>query len=111
MHPVSGPWSRSTNEFRVSPTITAEMMSKNKIPETPGCLCGRPRQRRHLDDECFHGIAVFDLAHLDGGVAAFLSVHAAACEAALGAFVLGEAVKKTRSGLAGTRNGALSGQS
>ena len=40
-------------------------------------LRGRPRQRRHVDDECFHGIAVFDLAHVNGGVAAFLSVHVA----------------------------------
>ena len=56
---------------------------KPSIQKTLDCysdfrnLRGRPRQRRHLDDECFHGIAVFDLAHVNGGVAAFLSVHAA----------------------------------
>src|SRR6516164_5037254 len=103
------------NEFRVSPTITAEIMFRNKFPETrrPGCLCNemkapdherklhvdgtekpgiqktldchgnlwnlrsRPRQRRYLDDECIYGLAIFDFAHVNGGVAAFLSVHPA----------------------------------
>ena len=56
---------------------------KPSIQKTLDCygdfrkLRGRPRQRRYLDDECFHGIAVFDLAHVNRGVAAFLSVHAA----------------------------------
>ena len=40
-------------------------------------LRGSPRQRRDLDDECFYGVAIFDLALVDGGVAAFLSVHTA----------------------------------
>ena len=40
-------------------------------------LCGRPRQRRYLDGECFSGITVFALAYVNGGVAAVLPVHAA----------------------------------
>jgi len=57
--------------------------AKPSIQKTLDChgdlrnLCGRPRQRRYLDDECFYGIAIFDLAHVDGGVAAFPPVHAA----------------------------------
>ena len=40
-------------------------------------LRGGPRQRRDLDAEFLHGIPVFDLPHVNGGIAAFLSVHAA----------------------------------
>ena len=56
---------------------------KPSIQKTLDChsdfrkLRGRPLQRRDLDDEFFYGIAVFDLALVNGGVAAFLSVHAA----------------------------------
>jgi hypothetical protein len=39
-------------------------------------LCSsRARQRCDLDDEYFSGSAIFDFAHVDAGVAAFLSVH------------------------------------
>jgi hypothetical protein len=40
-------------------------------------LCGRSRQRSNLDDECFCGIAIFDLARVNGGVASLFPVHAA----------------------------------
>src|SRR6478736_3006060 len=40
-------------------------------------LRGRPRQRRDLDDERFYRLALFALADVHGGVAAFLSVHTA----------------------------------
>jgi hypothetical protein len=40
-------------------------------------LCGRSRQRSNLDDECFCGIAIFDLAYVNGGVASLFPVHTA----------------------------------
>ena len=40
-------------------------------------LCGRSRQRSNPDDECFCGIAIFDLARVNGGVASLFPVHAA----------------------------------
>ena len=67
---------------------------RNNIPETrrTGCLCNgvelwiatvisgtcvaaHERQRSDLDDECFYGVALFDFAHVNGGLAAFLFVH------------------------------------
>ena len=56
---------------------------KPSIQKTLDCygdfrnLCGRPRQRCDLDDEFFYGIAVYDLADVNCGVAAFLPFHAA----------------------------------
>ena len=40
-------------------------------------LCSRSRQRSNLDDECFCGIAIFDFAHVNCGVATLLPVHTA----------------------------------
>src|SRR5215472_4938932 len=40
-------------------------------------LRSRPRQCGDLDDKCFYWIAFFHFPHVNGGVAAFLSVHVA----------------------------------
>ena len=34
-------------------------------------LCGRPRQRSNLDDECFYRVAIIVIVYIDRGVAAF----------------------------------------
>ena len=57
--------------------------AKPGIQKTLGCrgdlrnLCGRPRQRSDLDDECFYRLAAPYFAHVNSGITAFLSVHTA----------------------------------
>jgi hypothetical protein len=58
-------------------------------PQKPGfqktlaCHCdlrnlrGRPRNRGDLVNESAHRIATFDIAHVNGGIAPFFSVHTA----------------------------------
>ena len=65
------------------PKLYLDGSAKLGIQKTLDChgdlrhLRGRSRQRRDLDDEYLYGIAIFDFAHVNGGLATFLSVHAA----------------------------------